>query len=152
MSGDIRHFRRRLFGGFDENDVMRYIEELAAQRNKYKLTGDRLEKELFDLNAEIKSLQSELDDADRRIMEIKLRTLDEASDSLSSLNDSYSSMRSEVETTAFAISSELTKLSTTLSCLTTVLDKTGRRFTELQTLLEDEKNGAAAAFCARLKN
>jgi chromosome segregation ATPase len=152
MSGDIRHFRRRFFGGFDENDVMRYIEELAAQRNKYKLTGDRLEKELFDLNAEIKSLQSELDEADRRIMEIKLKTLDEASDSLSSLNDSYSSMRSEVETTAYAISGELTKLSTTLSCLTSVLDKTGHRFTELQTLLAEEKNGAAAAFYARLKN
>jgi chromosome segregation ATPase len=115
MSGDIRRFRRRLFGGFDADDVMRYIEELASQRNKYKVTGDRLERELSGLNDEIRRLQGELDDADRRIMEIKLRTLEEATDSVSSLCDSYSTMRTEVEMTTGALSSELARLSATLS-------------------------------------
>ena len=60
MSGDVKHFKRRFFGGFDTTDVMLYIEELAAQRNKYKSTGDRLEAELKTLNAELHSLNSEI--------------------------------------------------------------------------------------------
>lgn len=152
MSGDIRRFRRRLFGGFDTTDVMRYIQELAAQRNKYKQTGDRLEKELILLNNEIRRLQGELDVADRRIMDIKVKTLDEAADDLSSLTETYSSMRAEVETTTDAISSELSRLSATLSDLISVLDKTGSRFSDIKALLENEKSEAAAAFCARLKD
>jgi chromosome segregation ATPase len=141
-----------LFGGFDTVDVMRYIEELAAQRNKYKTTGDRLEKELLELNTEIRRLQGELDDADRRIMDIRVKTLDEAACSVSSLQESYSTMRSEVESTTFAISSELGKLSATLSYITSVLDKTGQRFSDLESTLEQEKAEAVAAFQARLKN
>ncbi len=152
MSGDIRRFRRRLFGGFDTTDVMRYIQELAAQRNTYKQTGDRLEKELILLNNEIRRLQSELDVADRRIMDIKVKTLDEAAEDLSSLTETYSSMRTEVETATDAISSELSRLSATLSNLIDVLDKTGARFSDIKALLENEKSEAAAAFCARVKN
>lgn len=152
MSGDVRHFRRKLFGGFDTVDVMRYIEELAAQRNKYKSTGDRLESELKALGDEIKRLQTELDSADRRIMEIKIKTLGDASGSIASLQESYSTMRTEVETTTVAISGELSKLSTTLASLTSVLDMTSRRFSELETTLEQEKSEAAAAHIARLKS
>ncbi len=103
MISDVRHFKRRFFGGFDSRDVMAYIEELAAQRNKYKISGDRLEAELKDLNAEIKRLQTELDEADRRIMDIKIKTLDEASGSISKLKDTYSNIRSEMESTTNTI-------------------------------------------------
>lgn len=149
MNSDVRHFKRRLFGGFDSHDVIAYIEELAAQRNKYKVSGDRLEAELKDLNAEIKRLQNELDEADRRIMEIKIKSLDEASGSISTLRDTYSNMRSEVESTTNTISSELSRLNSTLTLLSSVLDKTGSRFTELQTMLDRDKEEALSAHNAR---
>ena len=128
MSGDVRHFRRKLFGGFDSHDVMRYIEELAAQRNKYRQTGDKLEVELKNLNAEIKRLQTELDEADHRIKD----TLDEASSSIALLKDTYSDVRSEMETTSNTISNELAKLNSTLTVLASIIDKTGSRISELQ--------------------
>ena len=149
MSGDVRHFRRRFFGGFDTNDVMLYIEELAAQRNKYKTTGDRLELELKTLNAEIRRLQSELDDADRRISDIKVRSLDEAGGSIATLKETYTNIRSEVESTTSNISLELARLNNTLISLSSVLDKTGFRFSELQTLVEHEKAELISAHAGR---
>lgn len=152
MSGDVRHFRRKLFGGFDTSDVMHYIEELAAQRNQYKLTGDRLEIELRALNTEIRRLQAELDEADKRISDIKVKTLGEAESSMEALKESYSSIRSEMETTTQTISSELTKLNGTLTLLSSVLDETGTRFAELQTILDQEKAEAISSRTVRLTN
>jgi chromosome segregation ATPase len=149
MSGDVRHFRRKFFGGFDTSDVMLYIEELAAQRNKYKTTGDKLELELKSLSSEIKRLQSELDSADRRISDIKVRSLDEAGNSITTLKETYTNIRTEMESTTSTISSELSRLNNTLASLSSVLDKTGYRFTELQTLVEHEKAEAISAHSSR---
>ncbi len=151
MSGDIRHFRRRLFGGFDENDVMRYVEELAAQRNKYKMTGDKLEQDFKDLQYELKRLQGELDEADRRIMDIKIRSLGQAGSNISSLKESYLNIRSEMEETAHTISSELSKLNSTLTLLSSALDKTGYRFNELESSVEKEKADVMASWQPRLE-
>lgn len=144
-----RHFRRRLFGGFDQGDVISYIEELAAQRNKYKTAGAKLETELKNLTAEVKRLQAEVDDADRRIMDIRTRALEEASDSVKALNSAYSAIRSEVESAATTLCGELNKLGITLAELSTVLDKTTYRFSELQAATEQEKAEAIAARAAR---
>lgn len=149
MSSDVRHFRRRFFGGFDASDVMAYIEELAGQRNKYKKSGDRLEAELKELNAEILRLQNEVDEADQRIAAIKIKALDEASGSISTLRDTYSNMRSEMESTTNTISSELSRLNNTLTLLSSVLDKTGSRFSELQTMLDRDKEEAFSSRAAR---
>ena len=146
MSGDIRHFRRRLFGGFDENDVMKYIEELAGQRNKYKLTGDRLEKDLKNLQYELDRLQGELNEADQRIMDIKINSLSQAGSNISSLKESYLNIRSQMENTAQTISGELSKLNSTLTLLSSVLDKTGFRFSELETSVEREKAAVIASW------
>jgi chromosome segregation ATPase len=139
MNGDVRHFRRKVFGGFDSRDVMRYIEELAGQRNRYKMTGEKLESELKSLNAEIKKLQSELDDTERRITDIKVKALDASSRDFSVLRDAYTEIRSEMETTASSITSEISNLNSSLTVLTSVLDKTGERFSELQAMMENEK-------------
>ena len=141
MNGDVRHFRRKLFGGFDSRDVIQYIEELAAQRNKYKQTGDKLELEIKNLNAEMKKLQDALDDTDRRIND----TLDEASSSIATLKDTYLDIQSEMETSTTTISSEVAKLSSTLIVLSCMIDKTGARFTELQTIVGQEKTTPATS-------
>ena len=146
MSGDIRHFRRRLFGGFDENDVMRYIEELAGQRNKYKMTRDRLEQELKDLQHELDCLQIQLSAADRRIMDIKLKSLGQAGSNISSLKESYLNIRAEMDNSSQAINGELSKLNGTLALLSSVLDKTGSRFAALEASVENEKAEVIASW------
>ena len=128
---------------------MRYIEELAAQRNKYKMTGDKLEQDLKDLSYELKRLQTELDDADRRIMDIKLKSLGQAGSNISSLKESYLNIRNEMEDTARSISSELSKLNSTLTLLSSVLDKSGYRFNELETTVEREKAEVMASWQPR---
>ena len=138
MNGDVRHFRRKFFGGFDSRDVMRYIEELAGQRNRYKMTGDRLEIELKNLNDEIKRLQSELDDTERRITEIKIKSLEKSSHDFSTLKDAYSEIRSEMEITACSITREITNLNGALTVLTSVLDRTSERFAEIQSMIDQE--------------
>lgn len=145
MNGDIRYFRRKLFGGFDSRDVMRYIEELAGQRNTYKMTGDKMELELKKLNGEIKRLQNELDEADRRIKD----TLGEASSNIASFKDKYASIQTEMETTTNAISNELAKLNSTLTDLSDVIDQTGSRFTELQAMVGHNKPDFISSKAAR---
>ncbi len=152
MSGDVRHFRRRFFGGFDTSDVMTYIEDLAAQRNKYKVTGDKLEQELKNLSEEIKRLQCELDDADRRVMDIRVRSIEEASGSIATLKETYTDIRSDMETSTYTISSELAKLNGTLTSLSSVLDSTGNRLSELQTIVDEEKADILSARDARFEN
>jgi phage-related tail protein len=152
MNGDIRHFRRKVFGGFDSRDVMRYIEELAGQRNRYKMTGDRLESELTNLNDEIKKLQCELDDTERRITEIKVRSLEETSHDLSSLTAAYTEIRTEMETTTCSLSNEITNLNSTLTVLTSVLDKTSARFAEIQSMMDQEKAELLSLKVGRLPN
>ncbi len=147
MSGDVRHFRRRLFG-FDTSDVMAYIEELAAQRNKYKLNGDKLESELKSLGEEMRRLQASVDDADRRINDIRINALDQAGGSLSAVRQSYAGIRNEMETTTSTIANELTRLNGSLSVLSSVLDDAGRNFSELQSQVEQEKAEAIAALAA----
>lgn len=152
MNGDIRHFKRKIFGGFDSRDVMRYIEDLAGQRNKYKMTGDKLENELKNLNIEIKELQSELDDTERRITDIKVKVLDASSQDISTLRDAYTEIRSEMETSACSITNEITNLNSTLSVLTSVLDRTSVRFAELQAMMEHEKAELLSSKVGRLVN
>lgn len=152
MNGDVRHFRRKFFGGFDSRDVVRYIEELAGQRNRYKMTGDRLENELKTLNDEIKRLQSELDDTERRITEIKVKSLDASSRDISSLKDAYTDIRSEMETTACSITNEITNLNSTLTVLTSVIDRTSERFAEIQSMMEQEKYELLSLKVGRLTN
>lgn len=152
MNGDVRHFRRKFFGGFDSRDVVRYIEELAGQRNRYKMTGDRLENELKTLNDEIKRLQSELDDTERRITEIKVKSLDASSRDISSLKDAYTDIRSEMETTACSITNEITNLNSTLTVLTSVIDRTSERFAEIQSMMEQEKSELLSLKVGRLTN
>jgi chromosome segregation ATPase len=145
MGNDIRYFKRKIFGGFDSHDVIKYIEELAGQRNKYKYLGEKLEKELAVLNAELKRLQDELANADRRFLTYKVSALENASTNLTELENSFSDIRMDMENTTAQVSSEFEKITGTLEMLTSVLDKTGMRFSELRSIIEDEKGEMGAS-------
>jgi chromosome segregation ATPase len=139
MSNDIRYFKRKIFGGFDSHDVIKYIEELAGQRNKYKYLGEKLEKELAELNGELKRLQDELANADKRFLTYKVSALESASANLTELENSFSDIRMDMEATTSQVASEFDKITGTLEMLTSVMDKTGMRFSELRSIVEDEK-------------
>ena len=59
MSGEKGNFRTRLFGGFNRQDVISYIEELASRRTACEKERDRLRGELDAANDRVSSLENE---------------------------------------------------------------------------------------------
>jgi chromosome segregation ATPase len=142
MSGEVRCFRRRLFG-FDANDVMQYISELAAQRNQYKRAGDRLEAEITQFKNEIAALRDRLAETERRVSEIGRQSLDSAALELSALQATYENLRSEMEDIAEILASELNRLGGTLTSLSAAFDETDVRLRDISSALENEKQAFA---------
>jgi chromosome segregation ATPase len=142
MGGEVRCFRRRLFG-FDANDVMQYITELASQRNHYKRAGDQLEAEMIQFKIEIAALRERLSEADRRVAEIGTRSFDNAAQDLTSLQATYESLRGEMEAIAEILASELARLSGTLTSLSAAFDETDVRLRDITTVIENERQAFA---------
>ncbi|NLM83811.1 MAG: hypothetical protein GX189_03785 [Clostridiales bacterium] len=142
MSGEVRCFRRRLFG-FDAGDVMQYIRELAAQRNQYKRAGERLEAEIAQFKNEITALRGRLAETERRVSEIGRQSLDNAATELSALQATYESLRSEMEDIAEILASELNHLSGTLTNLSAAFDETDARLRDISAAIESGKQAFA---------
>lgn len=62
-------FRRKLFGGFDRNDVIDYIETIAGERNKYQTEAQKFAKEADELREKLDSLTTLLQWKDDKIAE-----------------------------------------------------------------------------------
>jgi hypothetical protein len=60
MVGEIRRFKREVFGGFDRRDVIGYIKELAQERDMYRETAERLASSLLTMNGETEDLRAEV--------------------------------------------------------------------------------------------
>lgn len=151
MSGEVRRFRRKLFGGFDTCDVMRYIEELASQRNQYKLSGDKLGTELQQFKSEIAALREQLSDADRRVSELSFHSIEDASVSVEALKDTYTGIRTEMEAISSIIGAELDRLSGTLTNLSNAFEQTDTRLGEITSAIEQEKEDLLHAHSSEAK-
>lgn len=62
-------FRRKLFGGFDRNDVIDYIETIAGERNKYQTEAQKFAKEAGELRDKLDSLTTLLQWKDDKLAE-----------------------------------------------------------------------------------
>ena len=130
MSGEVRCFRRRLFG-FDARDVMEYIAQLAVERNQYKRAGDRLEAEISKIKNELSALQERMAEADRRVAEIGAKSFDSATQELESLKETYEGLRTEMMEIADRLSAEISRLSGSLTGLSAAFDETDSRLREI---------------------
>ena len=63
MTGEIKSFRKQLFGGFDRKEVMGYIAQLSQERNVLGKAKLEAESALSKLADEIERLNSELEEA-----------------------------------------------------------------------------------------
>jgi len=140
MSGEIKNFKHKIIGGFDQNDVIDYITDLAAQRNSYEEENGVLKTELDEIRQKLSQSETELQDALRQITEVKVTALSDASSALSDLEGKFDNVRSDMEVTVAHIKSELSKIGDTLSLMSSVLDTTGKRFSELHGIVDEEKS------------
>jgi len=61
MKGEKEFFRKRFFGGFNRNDVIKYIAKIAEERNEAIAAKEKAEKNARALAEEIKKLRGEGD-------------------------------------------------------------------------------------------
>ncbi|MCL2228006.1 MAG: hypothetical protein FWB97_10365, partial [Oscillospiraceae bacterium] len=63
MSGEIKFFRKRFFGGFNRDDVVKYISKLAQERNEFKNAKDTAEAEAKTMAGEVEPLRLKSEEA-----------------------------------------------------------------------------------------
>ena len=68
MSGEVKFFRKRFFGGFNRDDVVKYISKLAQERNEYKSAREAAEAQTKAMTEEVEPLRIEAQKA-REIVE-----------------------------------------------------------------------------------
>ncbi|MBQ7595153.1 MAG: hypothetical protein IJU45_00650 [Clostridia bacterium] len=71
MDGEVL-FRKSVFGGFNREDVMQYIDQLSAEKNALESATQKLEsteKELEDKNAEVEKLTEKIEELEAQIAE-----------------------------------------------------------------------------------
>ena len=70
MVDEQGNFRRKLMGGFDQEDVIGYIEELSFQRNKYQLEAVQRSHEAGELRAQVEALSRRAGDKDAELVRV----------------------------------------------------------------------------------
>jgi hypothetical protein len=60
MKGEIEFFRKRFFGGFNRDDVVKYISKLAQERNESRIALERAEKDARNLARMLEAKEKEL--------------------------------------------------------------------------------------------
>ena len=59
MKGEKEFFRKRIFGGFNREDVVKYIAKIADERNDAIAAKEKAERELKALGEELKKLHEQ---------------------------------------------------------------------------------------------
>ena len=73
MEGEKEFFRKRFFGGFNREDVIKYIAKIAGERNEALAAKEKAEKEL----SEIRTAQEKADHDARALAEEVKKLRDE---------------------------------------------------------------------------
>ena len=143
MEQEKGNFRGRVFGGFNRQDVIDYIEELATERNALARENQELQERLWELedrppepapdetgsvNGEVRAERDEL-----------VRAIDEARTLLRSVKSEYDALCADVKINATQAEGELRTISSHLSGIRTSLGRTGERLEEISSKLETKE-------------
>lgn len=154
MSSEFKTFKKKVFGGFDEADVMAYIADLAEERNKNAKERDSFEGETIELRYEMDELKAEIADLKEQLAEkeaeleasmqrerdYKVNILDEAEKAIGELQASYNDVRTDMETTTAHIGAELKRMANELELFRGVLERAGDRIGEIDELIASERD------------
>lgn len=139
MEQEKGNFRGRVFGGFNRQDVIDYIEELATERNALARENQELQERLWELEDrppepapdETGSVRAERDEL--------VRAIDEARTLLRSVKSEYDALCADVKINATQAEGELRTISSRLSGIRTSLGRTGERLEEISSKLETKE-------------
>jgi len=57
MNGEVKFFRKRFFGGFNRDDVVKYVSKLAHERNEHLSAKEAAEAQVKEMTSEVEPLR-----------------------------------------------------------------------------------------------
>lgn len=147
MGEENRNFKSRVFGGFDRNDVSKYIEELAAERNSLQEENERLKDQLDRMEKEYSDKSSA---ADLRISQLEEELANErlqandvviaaAENILSEFRCKYEQFRADMELNLAHARCEMINAKECVDGLWNMFDVTEKHLNELENSVYDMK-------------
>ena len=103
MTGEVKFFRKRFFGGFNRDDVVKYVSKLAQERNECRTAKDKAETDARAMADEVEPLRLELELA-KQEAQVDRDAKAEAERDVDRLNEVVESLRKdlkEAESTIF---------------------------------------------------
>jgi len=140
MTGEIKFFRKRFIGGFNRQDVIDYIADIAQERDKNLALREKAENESRELVATIVLLKRERDEARQLASEYKSEVISAAKKTLAEFEASFQKICVGFEEESAGICAQLESARSIIAILPDALKKAGERFSELRALLEEGKD------------
>ena len=137
MTGEIKFFRKRFIGGFNRQDVVEYIAELARERDENLALKEKAEQKLQGFIAEMESLKKERDEALLLAAEYKSGVLDAAKKTLAEFEASFEKMCTGFEEETTGICTQLLAARSIIAVVPAALKDAGSMFRELKALLDE---------------
>ena len=138
MTGEIKFFRKRFIGGFNRQDVIDYITELAQERDKNLALKEKAQQDVRALASVVASLKNERDEARRLANEYKAEVLDAARKTLAEFEGSFEKLCVGFEEESANICAQLEAARNIIAIVPGALKEAGSKFSELRTLLDEE--------------
>ncbi len=138
MEQEKGNFRSRVFGGFHRQDVIDYIEELAAERNTLAKENSELQERVYDLEeraAEPEAQEESAEDCRAQISDM----LTEARELLASVKAEYDALFSDVNINVSHAQGELKNMTARLSGIISTLKTAGERLEAVSGMLEEKE-------------
>ena len=143
MTGESNYFRKSFIGGFNREDVVDYITELARERNELAEAKAKAESDVQRLTHEIEILHAETEQTKRKLEEEytqKSSVLRAAGYIFSEFEAEFNAMRIEMEAAASGVFAELEKARGSVSKIPTILKQVRERFDGLRAEFDKDKS------------
>lgn len=151
--GEKGNFRGRLFGGFDRQDVIDYIESVSIKKNLSEKERDDLREELdrcrsrvyelesekADLRSEIEELRKELEQERDRTATYKAEKLREADEVVDKILAEVGEMKADVTINLTNAQCELKRLDKALSAVSSVFTDAEAKISALKGEIDSMK-------------
>lgn len=136
MTGEIKFFRKRFIGGFNRQDVVEFIADLARERDENLALKEKAQQNLQDLLAEMEALKLERDEAKRLAAEYKSEVLDAARKTLVEFEASFAKLGAEFEEETTSICTQLLAARSIMTVVPGTLKEAGAKISGLRALLD----------------
>ena len=149
MTGEIKFFRKRFIGGFNRQDVVDYITELAWQRDENLALKEKAEEETKALAKMVETLKNECEESKRLAEEYKSEVLNSARRTLEEFEVSFEKLCVGFEEESANICAQLEAARKIIAIVPGALKEAGTKFSTLRALLEEGNDTPGDGFKSR---